>query len=398
MFREFLSLLFFNTALGNGYYENPDLASLIIVVISLITLFTIYKFLNLINTNLMFIFSIILTSVVVLNVLRYPPFGGDAVIYCEINQAVLNSSNSIYDLELKYTFNYPPMYKYLIKSICSFDYFNWYPFITFLSLLIIFPKNQAPKNSLLVLLYFFGSFLALRWVLKTGNFVFFEIIFLNYFVKNYKKNKEINYLLLFLFGFQRLWFLLLIPIIFIFDIKKNNSKKFIFPILIISLLNISELRNFISSLFGNGETYNLFIEIPGHNTPSIYLGLMNIFKVDSSLISLSIFVLSSLLIFKLLNVNKLNNINLFYIFSFFLIMNPYLKPYHFIFFLPLLQLINIEILREKSSIFLSLLAPNFLWILGSNINSGTNFGYFQIVIYSLFVFNVFKLNKENFYD
>ena len=154
MFREFLSLLFFNTALGNGYYENPDLASLIIVVISLITLFTIYKFLNLINTNLMFIISIILTSVVVLNVLRYPPFGGDAVIYCEINQAVLNSSNSIYDLELKYTFNYPPMYKYLIKSICSFDYFNWYPFITFLSLLIIFPKNQAPKNSLLVLLYF----------------------------------------------------------------------------------------------------------------------------------------------------------------------------------------------------------------------------------------------------
>lgn len=398
MFREFLSLLFFNTALGNGYYENPDLASLIIVVISLITLFTIYKFLNLINTNLMFSFSIILTSVVVLNVLRYPPFGGDAVIYCEINQAVLNSSNSIYDLELKYTFNYPPMYKYLIKSICSFDYFNWYPFITLLSLLIIFPKNQAPKNSLLVLLYFFGSFLALRWVLKTGNFVFFEIIFLNYFVKNYKKNKEINYLLLFLFGFQRLWFLLLIPIIFIFDIKKNNSKKFIFPILIISLLNISELRNFISSLFGNGETYNLFIEIPGHNTPSIYLGFMNIFKVDSSLISLSIFVLSSLLIFKLLNVNKLNNINLFYIFSFFLIMNPYLKPYHFIFFLPLLQLINIEILREKSSIFLSLLAPNFLWILGSNINSGTNFGYFQIVIYSLFVFNVFKLNKENFYD
>lgn len=398
MFREFLSLLFFNTALGNGYYENPDLASLIIVVISLITLFTIYKFLNLINTNLMFSFSIILTSVVVLNVLRYPPFGGDAVIYCEINQAVLNSSNSIYDLELKYTFNYPPMYKYLIKSICSFDYFNWYPFITLLSLLIIFPKNQAPKNSLLVLLYFFGSFLALRWVLKTGNFVFFEIIFLNYFVKNYKKNKEINYLLLFLFGFQRLWFLLLIPIIFIFDIKKNNSKKFIFPILIISLLNISELRNFISSLFRNGETYNLFIEIPGHNTPSIYLGFMNIFKVDSSLISLSIFVLSSLLIFKLLNVNKLNNINLFYIFSFFLIMNPYLKPYHFIFFLPLLQLINIEILREKSSIFLSLLAPNFLWILGSNINSGTNFGYFQIVIYSLFVFNVFKLNKENFYD
>ena len=162
MLREFLSLLFFNTALGNGYYENPDLASLIIVVISLITLFTIYKFLNLINTNLMFIFSIILTSVVVLNVLRYPPFGGDAVIYCEINQAVLNSSNSIYDLELKYTFNYPPMYKYLIKSICSFDYFNWYPFITFLSLLIIFPKNQAPKKFFTCFIIFYWIFLSVK--------------------------------------------------------------------------------------------------------------------------------------------------------------------------------------------------------------------------------------------
>lgn len=398
MFREFLSLLFFNTALGNGYYENPDMAFFVITVISLITLFAIYKSLSLINANLIITFSLIFTSVVVLNVLRYPPFGGDAVIYCEINQAVMNSSNSIYDLDLKYTFNYPPMYKYLINSICSFDYYSWYPFITFLSLLIIFPKNLTLKNSLIVFLYFFGSFLALRWVLKTGNFVFFEIIFLNYFVYNFKKNNEINYLLLFLFGFQRLWFLLLIPIIFIFDIKKNNSKKFIFPIFIISLLNISELKNFINSLFGNGETYNLFIEVPGHNTPSIYLGFINILKINSSLISLSIFVLSTLLLFKLLNINKLNNINLFYIFSFFLVMNPYLKPYHFIFFLPLLQLINIETLEEKSSIFLAIIAPNFLWILGSNINSGTNFGYFLIVIYSLFVFNVFKLSKENFYD
>ena len=99
--------------------------------------------------------------IVSLNVLRYKPFGGDAVIYCEINELIKDSSISIYDLPTKYSFNYPPIYKYLIEGICSFDYISLYPYISILVLLIILPRrNNNFSDFAIYLLYFLGAFLA----------------------------------------------------------------------------------------------------------------------------------------------------------------------------------------------------------------------------------------------
>ena len=124
MIREFISLIFFNTALGNSFYENLNFASLL--KSSLFFIFLTVFFFNLpkINNKIFLLSSWLLSMIVSLNVLRYKPFGGDAVIYCEINELIKDSSISIYDLPTKYSFNYPPIYKYLIEGICSFDYIS----------------------------------------------------------------------------------------------------------------------------------------------------------------------------------------------------------------------------------------------------------------------------------
>jgi hypothetical protein len=127
--------------------------------------------------------------------------------------------------------------------------------------------------------------LGLRWSLKTGNFVFLELIFLTLFVVNYKKNNPISYLFLILFGFQRLWYLLLVPVFLFFDHDKSLKK---FQLIFISsffliLLNFNNLLVYLTSLLPSGEGYSIFKEPPGHNTPSIYIGLVKGLYLSPSL-------------------------------------------------------------------------------------------------------------------
>tara|TARA_B100001769_G_scaffold46236_1_gene32759 strand:- start:496 stop:795 length:300 start_codon:yes stop_codon:yes gene_type:complete len=77
-----------------------------------------------------------------------------------------------------------------------------------------------------------------------------------------------------------------------------------------------------------------------------------------------------------------------------ILLNPYLKPYHFIFFTPLLLLIKDSYLTNTKSMLLSIAYPSFFWIVASNLSVGTLTGYFQTVFFGLFVFNLVQLDLD----
>ena len=79
---------------------------------------------------------------------------------------------------------------------------------------------------------------------------------------------------------------------------------------------------------------------------------------------------------------------------FLILLNPYLKPYHFIFFTPLLLLIKDSYLTNTRSMLFSIAYPSFFWIVASNLSVGTLTGYFQTVFFALFVFNLVKLDLD----
>ena len=79
---------------------------------------------------------------------------------------------------------------------------------------------------------------------------------------------------------------------------------------------------------------------------------------------------------------------------FLILLNPYLKPYHFIFFVPLLLLIKDVYLVDTRSMLLSILYPSIFWITASNLSVGTITGYFQTVCFGLFVFNLVQLDLD----
>lgn len=70
-----------------------------------------------------------------------------------------------------------------------------------------------------------------------------------------------------------------------------------------------------------------------------------------------------------------------------------------IFMLPLIQLLDLKFLKSRNAIFISIFAPNFLWILGSNIGLGTYFGFFQIIFPIAFIYQAYLYYKnESKYD
>tara|TARA_B100001996_G_scaffold66858_1_gene48593 strand:- start:193 stop:807 length:615 start_codon:yes stop_codon:yes gene_type:complete len=201
-----------------------------------------------------------------------------------------------------------------------------------------------------------------------------------------------------MFGFQRLWYLLLVPIFLIFDRDKSFKK---FKLIFISsffliLVNFNNLSVYLSSLLSTEGGYSVFKESPGHNTPSIYIGLLKGFNLDSSLTTLFIYSLVSLIFSFLFIRNKSLSREIFIVVSicFLILLNPYLKPYHFIFFAPLLLLIKDTYLSNTKSMLLSIAYPSFFWIVASNLSVGTLTGYFQTVFFGLFVFNLVQLDLD----
>ena len=399
MFRKFLSELFFNTSLGNGFYSDLSAGTFVVLIIFIILSFLLIKFSEYIKVEFLFGLGLLLSSITTINVLRYKPYGGDAKIYCDLTSLSKSSNLSIYDVEYKYTFNYPPIYRQLLDFLCDFGYqSNYYLFLLPALLLFLLILRNENRNLFLSSMYLFGAFLALRWVLKTGNFVMLELVFLILFVWHYKKKSHLSYLFLILFGIQRIWFLLLVPILFFLD-NTNFAKKaktIIFTLVFVMLLNINSFNEFLESILNSNSQYNILRESPGHNTPSIYLGLLNILNIDSNIILLIIYVLAGIFIlFLILRKLKIStDIKLITTFTFVLLINPYLKPYHFIFIVPCLLLLSDSFLRDKRSIITSIILPNLFWIIFSNLSSGTSLGFFQLLFIIAFIINLISLDKE----
>ena len=399
MFRKFLSELFFNTSLGNGFYSDLSAGTFVVLIIFIILSFLLIKFSEYIKVEFLFGLGLLLSSVTTINVLRYKPYGGDAKIYCDLTFLSKSSNLSIYDVEYKYTFNYPPIFRQILDFLCDFGYQSNYYFFLLpaLALFLLILRNEN-RNVFLSSMYLFGAFLALWWVLKTGNFVMLELVFLILFVWHYKKKSHLSYLFLILFGIQRIWFLLLVPILFYLD-NTNFAKKaktIISASLFAMLININSVNEFLDSIFNSNSQYNILRESPGHNTPSIYLGLLNVLNIDSNLFLLIIYVLAGIYILFLI-IRKLkmsSDIKLITTFTLVLLINPYLKPYHFIFIVPCLLLVSDSLLKDKRSIITAIIMPNLFWIIFSNLSSGTYLGFFQLLFIIAFIINLISLDKE----
>ena len=399
MFRRFFSELFFNTSLGNGFYSDLSSGTFVVLIIFIILSFLLIKFSEYLKFEFVLGLALLLSSITTINVLRYKPYGGDAKIYCDLTFLSKSSNLSIYDVEYKYTFNYPPIFRQILDFLCDFGYqSNYYLFLLPALVLFFLILRNENRNAFFSFMYLFGAFLALWWVLKTGNFVMLELVFLILFVWHYKKKSHLSYLFLILFGIQRIWFLLLVPILFYLE-NTNFAKKaktIISASLFAMLININSFNKFLGSIFNSNSQYNVLRESPGHNTPSIYLGLLNILNVDSNLFLLIIYVLGGIYILFLI-IRKLKmstDIKLITTFTLVLLINPYLKPYHFIFIVPCLLLVSDSLLKDKRSIITAIIMPNLFWIIFSNLSSGTSLGFFQLLFIIAFIINLISLDKE----
>ena len=92
MFRKFLSELFFNTSLGNGFYSDLSAGTFVVLIIFIILSFLLIKFSEYIKVEFLFGLGLLLSSITTINVLRYKPYGGDAKIYCDLT-SLSKSSN-----------------------------------------------------------------------------------------------------------------------------------------------------------------------------------------------------------------------------------------------------------------------------------------------------------------
>ena len=399
MFRRFFSEIFFNTSLGNGFYSDLSSGTFVVLIIFMILSLLLIKFSEYIKIEFLFGLGLLLSSITTINVLRYKPYGGDAKIYCDLISLSKSSNLSIYDVEYKYTFNYPPIFRQLLDFLCDFGYqTNYYFFLVPALILFLLILRNENRNLFSSSMYLFGAFLALWWVLKTGNFVMLELVFLILFVWHYKKKSHLLYLFLILFGIQRVWFLLLVPILFYLD-NTNFAKKvktILFASLFGLLVNINSFNEFLGSIFNSNSQYNILRESPGHNTPSIYLGLLNVLNIDSNLFLLIIYVLAGIyILFLILRKFKMSaDIKLITTFTLVLLINPYLKPYHFIFIIPFLLLVSDSFLKDKRSIITAIILPNLFWIIFSNLSSGTSLGFFQLLFIIAFIINLISLDKE----
>ena len=154
MFRRFLSELFFNISLGNGFYSDLSSGTFVVLIIFMILSSLVIKFSEYIKFELLIGLGLLLSSITTFNVLRYKPYGGDAKIYCDLTSLSKSSNLSIYDVEYKYTFNYPPIFRQLIDFSCDFGYqTNYYLFLVPALILFLLILRNENRNLFLSSMY-----------------------------------------------------------------------------------------------------------------------------------------------------------------------------------------------------------------------------------------------------
>ena len=198
---------------------------------------------------------------------------------------------------------------------------------------------------------------------------------------------------------QRLWFLILVPLIYFLE-KEEKFKKLFYILsstVFAIFINLGLLVDFLNRHFNSATQYSVLTEMPGHNTPSIYLGIVRLLKLQSNVLILFLYVLISLYLINLIiKKNQLGrNMSLTIFFFLVLIINPYMKPYHFIFFLPFLIFIDDKFLQNKKNIIVAIILPNLFWIIFSNLSSGTYIGFVQLLFFILFTINLIQFEKKS---
>ena len=387
--------------MGQSYYYDPNIFSsifslllylsfgwVIIKKISIPTKFNIYS-------------ALLLGLVVAFASVRYMPFGGDARIYCDYITIDLAGSN-VYLADQKYAFNYPPFFIALLTQFCKYNYVEVYPIIysALITLATFVLSREYKIPALTVMTILATSLLGFRWILKTGNFLFWEVSLLLLALVFAKKNANITLIFLVLFGFQRLWFIL-IPLFWFKVAKEKINYIGLGGSLLISLSLLSIKFEFLNSYFNqllNGNTISsVWNGEANHNSPSLLFNIIDLFNLHSSFLTCLV-AYSTIVIFyisKSLDRNVFNQKEYLLSQIIFLVvaLNPTFKPYYAILgviaLVPLVALLKAKYVDHYIFVYCFLI--NIFWIIGSMVPMGYPYSIFQIV----FIVSTIKIMFNN---
>jgi len=404
LIRESISSFLFLIAMGQSYYSESKPIYIFISILLYSGLFIFLRKIYFKNTNLNVYIGLAIGLLVALTSIRYIPFGGDAQIYCSYIKMDLNGQN-IYLATEKYAFNYPPLFLVVLSQFCKLNYEVIYPiiYLVLISIVSFFFSKEYKIKFITSATLLTSSFLGLRWILKTGNFLVWEIIFLSLALFFSKRNANITLILLLFFGFQRLWFLL--AALFWYKISKeqiNNRSlvsSFIFLFGLV-LVRYDLLSSYLTQLYQGNTLSSIWNATANHNSPSIFLNLIDVLNLHDNLVPLlfvyCIFVVVFIFKYSVTNIFIQNHHILSQIIFLLVILNPSFKPYLSILatiaLFPLFEFMTKEFLNYFIFIFCFLI--NIFWILGSIYPMGYPFSIFQIV----FLVSAYKVvNNKSYY-
>jgi hypothetical protein len=248
-----------------------------------------------------------------------------------------------------------------------------------------------------------SSFLGLRWIFKTGNFLIWELIFLSLGIYFSKKNENITLILLVLLGFQRLW--LLLAAIFWYIIAKEAidyrglGGSFTF-LSVLVLYRFDLLKSYLIQLYAGNTLSSVWDGSANHNSPSLFFNIIDFFNLQNIITLLFLIYSLAVILFIYRNLSK----NIFsdktYILSqtifALVVLSPTFKPY--LALLATISLFPLFSLMKRSSlnhfIFVYCLFINIFWIIGSLFPMGYPYSVFQIVF---FISAIKVINNPHYY-
>jgi len=404
LIREAISSFLFKVGMGQAYYIESELIYALIAIILFLGIIFLSNKVGIKFPQGTPHATLLIGFVVAFAAIRYPPFGGDAQIYCNYVYMDLVGDN-IYDSTEKYAFNYPPLFIGIIGQFCKFNYEIYYPILyTILICVIGFFFSREYKIGLgTTMILLTSSFLGLRWIFKTGNFLIWELIFLSLALYFSKKNENITLVLLVLLGLQRLWLLTAVIFWYIIAKEKIDYKGLLgsfSAFSILALIRFDLLYSYLFQLYGGNTLSSVWDGSANHNSPSLFLNIIDVFNLHSNFkMSLLLYCLTVLFfIYK----NLVNNIfsNKTHLLSqtifLLIVLNPTFKPY--LALLATVALFPLFEMMKKNALnhffVLYCLLSNLFWIIGSIFPMGYPYSVFQIV----FLLSAIKvINDTNYY-
>jgi len=279
-----------------------------------------------------------------------------------------------------FSFYYHPVLLKKFEFFCTFSdkAFNYIVVSTLIFIAIYLSTLLKNVSRISIVILTFFSFNNLLWLLITGQFFFLEIITLvvSLTLLKYKKHK-LAIIFLFIFGVQKIYFLVFSFYLAIKYFKWKGLTLFTFLIILVNLITLDMFQEFITFwlssegyLFGDrGDKHSFLQENFGLTNQSVLFvlkDLLNILNISFNSISLIICValLSLIIIYflhKKLNDYTSNKITDLFVFLSFLLAYPLLKPYAYIYF----SIILLFLLHELNSLKLENLSLQLLTIPGS---------------------------------